>query len=288
MRKRRVARSEVIQREPNPGLPQLGQDVADPDGVRQHRRLGHLEHECLSWEFPSGKGGCHFVGKTGVEQVGDGRVYGDMQLASLLAPGLELVERKLDYLAGERSRQARMRGSGDELVRWDEPAVCPAPADERLDAHDLPRPRVGFRLEVDLEATLFDRGGKLSRERQPLAGVGVALAGVKVVSAARRLGLVHRDVCALHQLVGVSGMGGIGRDAHAPGQPQRQPLDVERLAERMQDLLRDAHHAFLSRSGMQEDSELIPAEACHGVGLTQRFDQAGADQPQQRIASVVT
>ena len=115
----------------------------------------------------------------------------------------------------------------------------------------------------------------------------VALARVAGAPGLRALGLVHRDVGVLHQLLVVAGVLGEQRDADARGDAQVQALDRERLRDRAEDLVGDHLGLRDVAQAAEQHAELVAAEPRRGVAGAQHRVQALADLAQQLVAGVV-
>ncbi len=142
-------------------------------------------------------------------------------------------------------------------------------------------------LEMQLEQPFVERIADALAPRQAVAHFGVGF-DVRAEHApgvlAGVLGLIHGDVGARNQLVGVDCMGRIVGNAQAGGDAQALPLEAERN-------LRDrAHHAISQRLGFvvlhgrEQNGEFVAAQPRqHFVAPHQGADLAGHPD-QQGIA----
>ena len=160
------------------------------------------------------------------------------------------------------------------------------PAHERLDPAHAAGAQLGLRLVVEHELAGLEGGAELAHQREPLAAVVVAPGEVDLVAGAHALGLVHRDVGALQQPHGVRRVVGVERDADAGVDVHVDAADRERLLERRaQAQPRGAGGRLVA--GLEDDRELVAAEARERVVAAQQGLQARADLAQHLVAGVV-
>jgi len=161
------------------------------------------------------------------------------------------------------------------------------PAQQHLGAHDLPAAQVDLRLVVQDELAALERRAQVAGEREPLDAVAVELERVALDAGAPLLGLVHRDVGALHEHVDVLAVLRERGDPDAGAQLQAHAGDVERLCDRAAHGRGDrrALHRALDRA--QQDRELVAAKPSDGVLLAEQLAQAGADLAQDLVAVVM-
>ncbi len=203
--------------------------------------LGDLDDEAVGAHAVLVERGQHAVGPAVLEQVGGRDVDRHRQARRPRARHVgRLAQRLADHELGQRADHAGLLGERDELVGRDHAAGRVRPAHERLDAGDAVAAEVELGLEVQGQAVLGDRVAQLADQLQALAGVQVALARVELGARAARLGLVHRDVGALEQRLGVVAVLREQRDADAGGDLQLDPLDGEALRQRRGDPLAGA------------------------------------------------
>ena len=118
----------------------------------------------------------------------------------------------------------------------------------------------------------------------PLREVGVE---ELVRVAPELLRAVHRDVGVLQELLGIVGIVGVDADADRRGHVDVVLLDLERLRDGVEQLLRDpAQHRRLLEV-LDDHHEFVAAEAREQVGLAQRRRQRLGHALQQLVADPV-
>ena len=157
------------------------------------------------------------------------------------------------------------------------------PAHQRLDAENLARLQVDFRLVDDAQLVARDRVPEIAHQREALGAVAIELGRIDDAAGAIFLGDVHRDVGALHEHFGFGAMLGRNRDADAAVHVEVQPFDGERLLHGRNQLARGELGAGLSDAG-QHDRELVAAEARDGIRFAQLELQPVPDFAQHGIA----
>ena len=105
-------------------------------------------------------------------------------------------------------------------------------------------------------------------------------------AGARALGLIHGDVGAAQQRVGVLTVLGCDGDADAGVDVDRLALEHERRLQHAHEVLGDLRGARGVGAG-QQHRELVAAQASHQVGRPHRALQALADLLQQQVADLV-
>ncbi len=202
-------------------------------------------------------------------------------------PALQLGERaRLDELA-DRHDQAGALGERDELGGRDVLGVGAVPARERLGADDAARRQLHDRLVGDLEAALLDGALELAGERVAAQQRGgLAVVEDLEVPLLLLLGGVHGDVGVAQHLGGARLAVLAERDAGAGADPQRGGGELERLVERELDALGDAGGALVV-AAVEQDRELVAAEARRQVAGAQAGAQAAGEGDQQLVADLV-
>ena len=179
--------------------------------------------------------------------------------------------------AADRHDQAGLLGQRDELVGADHAALGVVPAQQRLDAADRPVLQADDRLVEELELIGRQRALQVGAQLQALQHALVHLGLEEAVAAlAVALGDVHRRVGVADQLVGV-GHAVLGGDRDAEAAAQRELLvgGGQRRADGLHDALGGVGRLLDALDVLQQDGELIAAEARGGV--------AGADRQRQAL-----
>ena len=162
------------------------------------------------------------------------------------------------------------------------------PAQQRLGADDAAARQVELRLVVDDELVLVERRAQAILERDAPLDRGVHVLGVEVEAvAAALLGVVHRGVGALEQRLGVLRVAREGGDADAAADRGALLAELQRLAERGDELARDGGGVELVAEVGEQHGELVAAEPRGGVGLAQARGDAPRDAAQQAVADRV-
>ncbi len=173
---------------------------------------------------------------------------------------------------GQRGDQGAVLGERDELVRPDEPETRVPPADQRLDAVERPRRHVHLRLVPDVQGPVGDRRAQVREQAQPGRVAAVELGSVELQARPARLGRVHGEVRATHQVGAVAARCADG-DPHAPVDRDRDTVEVERAGQRVPDPLGPGPRLTVGGPGEQH-RELVAAEAGD-----QRVVEGHAEQP---------
>ena len=163
------------------------------------------------------------------------------------------------------------------------------PADQRLQADDLLRREVDQRLVVEPELVPFEGASQVVLELDPLEGRGAHL-GLEqdVTRAGGGLRPNERDL-RLAERVGRLGVTRPGhRDAEARVDVPVAVTEQERRAELGQDPLGRPPDLVHPGDPVDDDPELVAAEAGHGVARPDAAQQPFADGDEERVADGVT
>ena len=150
------------------------------------------------------------------------------------------------------------------------------------------RASVGLRLEVHLDLVAVERPLQLRGEREPVAGVRVALGRVELAPRSGLLRLVHRDIGAPQQLVRPCRREpgrARSRRSRRPGARDPAPRTAPRA--RRGSGRRPSRANGLVRGCVEDDAELVAAEPRQGVDGPQDAREPRADLAQQLVAAVV-
>ena len=183
-----------------------------------------------------------------------------------LAPRAVLQAGGAQHPQAERLDQAVLLGERHEVVGQDEAELGMAPADQRLEPHDLPAVERDLRLVDQLELVLLERAPQMLLAHHLLEHPHVQRRVVQLQAvAATLLGAVERHVGALQQLIRAHAVAGIEADADARGDVQLVAVDVEGRADRLEDLLRRLDRVLGASQAAQDEDELVAAHAGDGV-----------------------
>ena len=171
-----------------------------------------------------------------------------------------------------------LSGSSCPRVGWFQRTSASSPA-------IAPLLEVEDRLVVELELGGLDRPLEIDLELDPLDDVGVHVRGVGAVAAlALGLGPVHREVGVAKERLGVLGAGG---DPDARAHVDLAPLDRDRIGERLEDAARGRRRVGRVVDLLDQDGELVAAEARDRVGRAQAGLEAGRDRLEELVAGPV-
>ena len=193
--------------------------------------------------------------------------------------------------APDRLDQAAVLGDRDEVAGVEQAALGVAPAHQRLEAGDLAAAQGDQRLVVELELVALERLAQLALDLEPAQrprphlGVEELAAGASAL-----LGPVHRRVGVADQQVGVDRLAGrrAGHgDADAGADEVLDPAHRVGLGEGGGDAVGDRHRLVLVGEAVDEDAELVAAEAGDDVAGPQVGAQPRRHRPQQLVAGVV-
>src|SRR5919201_3871033 len=114
----------------------------------------------------------------------------------------------------ERDDEPGCLGDRNKPVGWHEPATRRAPAEQGLDADDVPLLEIHFRLVVQRELAALQAGAELLLEAEQLPKLpGHVVPEDLEAAAAGLFGRVHREVGVPNQLLAVAGTAGMESDA---------------------------------------------------------------------------
>ncbi len=223
-----------------------------------------------------------------------GEVDGDVEgprVGPQLVPLQRLAAGALLHPAPDRLDQTAVLGDRDEVGRVEGPPLGMAPTDQRLEAGDLAGAEVDDGLVVERQLVAVEGVAQLPFHLQPLhrprshLGVEEDAAG-----AAALLGPVHRRVGVADQQLGVDvpifSRAGDG-DADAGADEVVDAVDRERLGEGGGDAIGDRQRLVFVGEAIDQDPELVAAEAGDDVSRAQVGAQARRHGAQQGVAGVM-
>ena len=145
---------------------------------------------------------------------------------------------------------------------------------------------LGLVVHAELVAGV-ERAAQVAEQDQLRRRVRVAVGLVDAHAAATGLRDVHRDVGALEQRLDVVGVVGQEREADRGLDVQHEAVDDVGLGERTEHALGEHRAVVDAAHRLEQDRELVTAEARHGVGLAHDLAQPVGDLDQQGVAAVV-
>ena len=163
------------------------------------------------------------------------------------------------------------------------------PPDQRLDAGDASAVELDHRLVVQDELAVLDRPLEVGLQLESLQRRLVHGRLEDLVPAlAALLGHVHRDVGVAEQLFGIPGLSLLDHgDPEARPDEDLLPLQQERVLEHLHDPIGDVGRLDALAAVLQQDRELVAAQAGRGVGGAKRGLQPLAHLGQQQVAGHV-
>jgi hypothetical protein len=258
-------------------------------GSRHDRGLGDLEHEHRRRDVVAPQHRGDVLDERRVVQLARRQVHRQRRrvVAVRAPPAGRLGARGVEHPAADLDDEAALLGARDELVGPDHPALGMLPAHERLDRDGAPVAQVDDRLEVDDELVAGDRALQVARQLAALQRLGLHLRREERVSAALALGRVHRQVGLAHEVLERRGVVGRDRDARRRGQLDGLALELEAAPERVERPLRGVRRTVRRIDRLQQDRELVPAQADDEVALAHRLLQAPGRLAQQLVTGRV-
>src|SRR5919197_1830510 len=163
------------------------------------------------------------------------------------------------------------------------------PAHQRLDFGDLPVRKSNDRLVMDTELAAFKSATQMALDFQPLDRA-LLHAGIKdgAASLAIRLGFVHGQIGGAHQSLRTVAAGPTKGNAGARAHDYLVPVERHRYLEGIGD-------AFGCRAGLvkaadvlEQNRELVAAEACDGVLFAHGCSQSTGDLTQEDVARLMS
>ena len=200
----------------------------------------------------------------------------------------DLTAHLVDDPALELHHQAGLVHGGQEVEGRHESELGMTPAHERLEVIRAFVVEIDDRLVVHLELLAFHRRAELGLQPETGHHPGVHR-GVEhgTRTAAARLGVVHRDVGIAQHVLGVRMGAAADRDADAGRHRDLVPVELDRRRDPRLHPLHDRPDRARF-DAMEQHRELVTAEPCREIGLTQPGAQPLADRGQEAISHVVT
>ena len=271
---RRIAGAEVVHGDPHTEHLELLEAPARQLVVRHQHGLGDLEHEHVRFDPGVLERRANVGDDVRMLELLDREIHGNGEVRCGLARRAQprrMLAGLLQHPASQVDDQAHLLGQRDELPGLDEPSRRVMPADERLHAGHAAVVQPHDRLEVQLELAPFDRALQLRTQLEPFEDALVHRL-LEDAIAARSVALadVHRGVGVADQLVGIAGrlivVGAAEGDADARANRHVLAADRDRHLEPAHEALREVDRGRGVADVLDQDGELVPAEARGGVG----------------------
>ncbi|KQV49488.1 hypothetical protein ASC95_18005 [Pelomonas sp. Root1217] len=217
-------------------------------------------------------------------QLMHGQVDRHAHVQADLRPGVHLPAGLVDDPVAEAVDEAEALGDGDEQARTQQAALGMVPADQGLDAADLPMQAIDLGLVVELQLPLLDGQAQVDQQVELLLRAFVHMRLVqRIGAAAGAFGGVHRGVGVHDQLVPVAVVG-VGGDADRSGQDNPPATDLKRDRQRRDQAAGQADAVRQAADVLHQQHELVAANASHGVGVARRDPQTRGDLFEHRVA----
>ena len=281
---RAVPGAEVVDRESEALLAEAGDGLGGAVALVDEHGLGQLEHHRLRIDVV-------LVDERddALDEVGLADLHGrDVEAAEQLRPPhRDLRQPLLDHPVPHRHDQAGPLGDRHELAGRDVAVLRVVPAHERLGAHHLARAEVDERHVDEPHLAALERLAEVAAVLEVLGGdqphrrvedPDLALAGA--------LRLVHRDV-GIAQQAGRAHAGRRHGDADAGEHGDVVAGDRHRVAQAVEQSLGDVDRAVDAAAVLEQDRELVAAEAGGGVAGAGGAADAIGDGLQQLVADGV-
>src|ERR1700680_4269717 len=287
-RQRRIADPEIVDRYPDPEIPEDRQDLVLEAGFGDEGVFRHLDHEA-----PGKSGRLQRFGKRAHELRIAGLFGRDVDAdGGLVAEGFVDQVDRLDDLGQHQMRQLidqpEFDGEIDESAGRLDHTFIVAQTHQRLDALDVLGPDIDLGLERAAEA--FFQNGQPQRLLDLHPRQRFALhAGVEKRRGALAavLDAIHRDVGVLAQQFVAFAVFGIEADADRGGGEYFGIIDEERRLQPLQDEMDVFGDFGLALDRIEQQQEFVTADSRQYVGFTQVQRQPLGDLHQQRVADRV-
>ena len=257
-------------------MPSARSSVEPPDGAGRplhEPALGDLEGERRGRQARLVEDRPDRCDEVVLLELAGGQVDADLEVGELEPelPFARLAARLAEDPATHRHDVAGLLGQIDELHRHEQRPIRELPADERFEPDDGPGRELDDRLVVEAQLAALVDAAEEGSEVAPRRRLRPERGTEELGPAARRgLRGVHRDVGVAEEVVGRLAVGAAERDADAGGDHRRRVAQVERLAEGVGQADGDRQGAFLVPDVVEEDGELVAAEAGRGVARPER------------------
>ena len=268
---------------------QLVQSLGDESGVGQERGLGEFEGEVLGCERGLFERVAHVLDEVGIEELLGGDVDADRDAGHPgCVPKGSLTACFAKDVPSDGQDEPGLFGERDEIVGFDLPFGGVVPAHESFEGFDVARVEFDERLIVHGELVVLERPAEVSVELVTFEELSLHVPGEGLVSVAPvGLGDVHRDVGPREQFVGVEGLRAVVRAADRGRDDDLAVVDRDRPAQRVEDAP-GSLCAFGARCVLADDRELVPAEPCDRVAVSDGRVQSLGYLDEHAIAGLVT
>src|SRR5438093_10898968 len=289
VREARVARPEIVHRDPHTRAFQPAKSARSALRIAHQQGLGELELDERRFDarFPQD------VPHDGLEilllELARGEVHRHgFYREPVPLPCLNLRAHFAQHPFAHRYDQARVLQDRNEFPRQDQTLLGMPPAQQRLETAD--EAALEGHLGLVVEEKLFLIDGPAQRRLHPHARERplVHLAGEVLVGvAALFLGAIHGGVGVHDQGFGVVAVGREQGDADARADIGVVRIELERSGESVEDLLRDDARVPRFRQVRYDRAELVAAEPAHRIAAAHALRKTGRRFLEQLVSGAV-
>ena len=228
--------------------------------------------------------------EVGGQELAGGQVHAHLPARRRVGgePHAELRAGPLEHELPEGDDEPGVLGDRDELGGGDGPALGVGPAGQRLEGHELARVEADDRLVGDRDLGPLDGPLQLPADGEAIDGA-VVHGRLEHLDAALAVGLgrVHGEVGVAQQLLRRRGGPAAGGDADAGAGVDLPAVDHDRRVEGVEDALGHLDDGSGVGGVLEEDGELVAAEASGRVARAEAAPQAVGDGTEQLVAGAV-
>ena len=229
----RVAGAEVVQRQFQAQLLELGDEAAGLVAAFDQQGLGQFQDELLGGQAAVVQGLAHRVDQIAALGLGGRDVDGHLEgRQAFVQPGAGLTAGFVQGPGADLGNEPAALGNGHEMFGQDEAEFAMMPADERFDAGDLQGATADLGLIEKAQLLVTDGVAQVVLQRQCIQA-RLFLGGVEILDAmaAATLGQGHGLLGMAGELGVIGGVVGEDGHAHAGRDEEFLALDVQGQAQ---------------------------------------------------------
>lgn len=285
-----VAGTEVVHGNADAAAGEAADEVGGAFDAGEGGGLGEFKLEQAGAEAGAAEGLLDFFEEGIAGELDAGDVDGDLNgAAGATLPGEAFDAGAIEDVSAELDDEAALFGDGDEAHRGDGSELGVGPAGEGFEANDGVGGEVEFRLVVDANLVVLDGVAEVAFEHEAFAsGAAEAVAELDDAIFAVALGGEHGAVGLAEKLSAFFAVIGEEADADAGGHANLVAFDFEGLFEDFKGALGGAVGIGAGEDVVEDEGELVAAEAGEGVGLAEAGLEAAGDLAEEDVACAVT
>ncbi len=275
-----IAGAEIVDGELHAHALEPLEGVLDGVHVAQQHGLGELEVEQVGRQAGFRQGRLDAVEQVAAPELQDGEVHRHPDRMAEGEPGARLPAGLFQHPFADGDDQAAALGQGDEFHRRDGAELGVVPAQQGLEAEQAAMADVDLGLVVQRQLAVVQGVPEQPLQAHLLEGMLVRAGGAELEGVAPLvLGVVHGGVGFLEQEVEDLAVLGKHADPDAEADRHRVPIELEGLAERVDDPLRPRLDLAAPAHALQQGDELVAAVAPDRADAVRALPQAfdGAD-----------